>query len=303
MYTLVTGGTGFVGRQLLPHLQHPLVVSRSAAPSPDSSSLPAGDGPPRIQWGDPQRERLSIPAQFPIDSIVHLLGEPIDAHRWTTQQKAKIRDSRVRSTENLVRTIEHLNPRPTTLVSASAMGYYGDRGDELLSESAPPGHGFLAETCVAWESAALAAEELGLRVVRLRISIVLGNGGALAKMLPVFRIGAGGNLGNGQQWMSWIHVGDLARLIAFCLQTATVFGPVNAASPHSVRNIEFTQALARAVHRPACLTVPRFALRLRFGEFADTLFDSVRLEPTVASQAGFQFQFPELDAALADVLQ
>ncbi len=293
MFTLVTGGTGFIGRHLLPHVDQPLVASRS-----DSPELPAA----RVVWRDPQLEPIAIPPQYPIGSIVHLLGEPLDAHRWTAAQKLKIRDSRVRSTENLVRGIAQMNPRPHTLVSASAMGYYGDRGDEILGDTASPGHGFLAETCVAWESVAEAAAELGLRVVRLRISLVLGAGGALAKMLPIFRAGLGGTLGAGRQWMSWIHIQDLARLIAFCVRQAEVAGPVNACTPYPVRNTEWTAALARRLNRPALISIPRWTLRLRYGEFADSLFDSVRMDPAAALQAGFQFQFPTLDDALADLV-
>jgi len=195
------------------------------------------------------------------------------------------------------------NP-PQVLISASAVGYYGSRGDEILIESAPPADDFLGRVAAGWEEEAQAAEPLGVRVARVRIGMVLGkNGGALARMLPPFRMGIGGRLGNGRQWMSWIHIDDLIALIAFLMKESTVRGVFNATSPYPVTNREFTRALAEAVHRPAILPVPAFALRFVFGEMASVLLASQRAVPDAAQRAGFVFENPDIFAALAQIVQ
>jgi uncharacterized protein (TIGR01777 family) len=188
------------------------------------------------------------------------------------------------------------------LICASAIGIYGSRGDEVLTEASGPGNDFLAGVVVGWEKSAELAEALGIRVVRLRLGVVLGNGGALEKMLPPFRFGVGGRIGSGQQWMSWIHIEDVIRLIQFALQNDTIAGPMNATAPNPVTNAEFTRELASTLHRPAVLPVPKFALKILFGEMAEVITASQRVVPAVAQRAGFSFQFPELNAALNQIL-
>jgi uncharacterized protein (TIGR01777 family) len=199
--------------------------------------------------------------------------------------------------------LRHLQQHPRVLVSASAVGYYGSRGDEVLDESAPPGNDFLAYVCVAWEREAQRAAELGIRVVCLRTGVVLGpDGGALKKLLTPFKLGVGGPLGNGRQWMPWIHVDDLAALYIHAAAGSQISGPLNGVAPNPVTNREFTKALATAVNRPAKLPVPYFALRMALGEFAKVLFDSQRAVPQAALASGFQFRYPQLGPALATII-
>jgi uncharacterized protein len=237
--------------------------------------------------------------------VFHLAGESIAQGRWTAEKKKRLRESRVQGTRNLVATLEKLTDRPRVLVSASAIGYYGDRGDQELVETDPPGSDFLADICVDWEAVAREAESLGIRVVHPRIGIVLGTaGGALAKLLPIFRAGLASPLGNGQQWMSWIHQDDLAALMMFAAERDDLRGPVNATAPHPVTNRQFTKILAEVLHRPALLpAIPKFALRMSMGEFAEALVASQRVLPARAQTAGFAFGHPDLRAALEQVLQ
>ena len=235
--------------------------------------------------------------------VFHLAGESVAEGRWTAAQKVRIRESRVIGTRNLVAGIARAEPRPRVLVSASAVGYYGDRGEEELTEASPPGDDFLADVCIAWEREARVAEQHGVRVVLARTGIVLGQGGALAKMLTPFKLGAGGPLGNGRQWMPWIHVADLARLYLHAADTTSIQGPMNAVGPDPVRNSEFTKALGRALHRPAFMPAPYLGLRLVFGEFAKVLFASQRVIPQVAIDTGFHFEYPQIAAALAEILK
>ncbi len=234
------------------------------------------------------------------DAVINLAGEPV-AQRWTSGAREKIVSSRVDGTRALVDAMRARPPR--VLISASAVGYYGSRGDQILTESAPPADDFLGQVAVAWEHEAQTAESLGVRVARLRIGMVVGpGGGALARMVPPFRFGVGGRLSNGHQWVSWIHLDDLTALIAFLLKESTVRGVFNAVSPHPVTNREFTRALARAVHRPAIFPVPAFALRLLFGEMASVILASQRAIPDAATRAGFTFEYPDVFAALAQIL-
>ncbi len=257
---------------------------------------------PLFRW-DPLREPLPAEALEGVDVVYHLAGESVAEGRWTAAQKARIRDSRVIGTRNLVQGIKQVERKPSVLVSASAVGYYGNRGDDELTESAPPADDFLAEVCVAWEQEALMAEQLGVRTVTARTGIVLGaGGGALAKMLTPFKLGAGGPLGNGKQWMPWVHVADLARLYVHAADTPSINGPMNAVAPHPVRNSEFTKALGRQLHRPAFMPAPYIGLRLLFGEFAQVLFASQRVIPKVALDTGFVFQYPDIASALREIL-
>jgi uncharacterized protein (TIGR01777 family) len=273
MKIAMTGASGFIGRALTARLS-------SAGHSVVPVSVRQGPEVPRC------------------DALIHLAGEPV-AQRWTPEVKRRIRGSRVEGTRRLVESISHLENPPETLVSASAVGIYGSRGDEILTESSPPGAGFLAEVCVAWEREAQAAGALGIRVVNLRIGVVLGHGGgALERILPIFQRGAGGRLGSGRQWMSWIHLDDLTALFEFALNQTRLRGLVNATAPRPVTNSEFTHVLGVALHRPALLPAPAFVIRLRFGEMASVLLDSQRAVPEAALAAGFQFRYPELDPAL-----
>jgi uncharacterized protein (TIGR01777 family) len=229
-----------------------------------------------------------------------LAGEPV-AQRWNAAAKQRILESREKGTRNLVEAMR--NRPPKVLVSASGVGYYGSRADEVLTESAAPGKDFLANVCIVWEREAKAAEKLGVRVATLRIGTVLGpNGGALKKLLTPFRLGAGGRIGNGRQWMSWVHVEDLCRLILFVLCDENAGGALNATSPNPITNETFTKVLAEAVHRPALFPVPPSALRLMFGEMSQVLLDSQRVVPQAAVAAGFDFRYPEISAALSNIL-
>jgi uncharacterized protein (TIGR01777 family) len=278
MTIAVTGATGFVGVALTK-----LLEKRGHAVRPISLR------------GTVRAEDLAG-----CEGVVHLAGESV-SQRWTAAARKRIMDSRVEGTRKLVAAMrEH---PPNVLVSASAIGYYGSRGDEILTEESPPAHDFLGELAVAWEREALEAEKLGVRVVRLRIGVVLGrDGGALAKMVPPFRFGVGGRLGDGKQWISWIHRDDLCDMILFALRESTLRGVLNGTSPHPVRNIELTKALGRALHRPAILPLPAFALKLMFGEMAQMLLYSERVLPEAAQRAGFEFRYPDLAAALVQIL-
>lgn len=298
MKVVVAGGTGFIGRPLVTRLHqagHDVVVlSRGGT---------RGNLPPEIHvvsW--PTSAGNQEAAVDGADAVVNLAGENV-AQRWTASAKEKIERSRVEGTNRLVEAIARARAKPSVLVSASAVGYYGARGDEELAEDAAPGAGFLAQTCLKWEEAASAAEPLGVRVARVRIGVVLAaNGGALAKMLPAFRAYAGGPAGSGVQWMSWIHRDDLVELFLFALSNRAAFGALNGTAPAPVRNRDFAVALGKALHRPALLPAPALALKLLFGEMATVVLDGQRVVPQRALDLGFRFRFPDLGAALRDVL-
>jgi uncharacterized protein len=238
-----------------------------------------------------------------ITAAVHLSGGNVAA-RWTSSYKRKILESRVTPTRALATLLAGLRSRPAVLVCASAIGIYGGRGDEVLTEDSAPGSGFLADVCVAWENATQPAINAGIRVVHLRIGVVLSPaGGALARMLPVFRAGLGGRLGSGRQWLSWIALPDVTRAILFALESPSLSGPVNVVAPNPVTNLEFTRALGSVLHRPTLLPVPTFALSLAFGEMAEaTILESERVIPERLVAAGFHFEYPDLEAALRAVL-
>jgi uncharacterized protein (TIGR01777 family) len=234
-----------------------------------------------------------------VTAVVHLGGTPVD-ERWTTARKRDIRSSRIDSTALLARTIATLRPAPAVFVSASAIGYYGDRNDDNVDESEPPGSGFLAQVAQEWEAAAAPARDAGIRTVHPRFGVVLGRGGgALAKLAPVFEVGAGGKIGHGNQWMSWIARSDVVRALCFLLVTEAVNGPANFTAPYPERNADFAKALGHVLHRPALATVPAFAVRLMYGELADeALLAGQRVFPRVLETAGFAFEYPHLEGAL-----
>jgi uncharacterized protein len=234
-----------------------------------------------------------------VDAVIHLAGAPI-AQRWNSETKKLIRDSRVVGTQRLVEALERLRHKPNVLVSASAIGFYGNRGDEILTENDGPGRGFLAELCSEWELEAGRASEFGMRVVQVRVGVVLGqDGGALKQMLPVFRSGLGGQFGDGRQWVSWIERDDLLRMFRWAAETGDVQGVLNGTAPNPVTNAQFTKALARVVHRPALFRAPKLALRIALGEMADFLYESIRAVPEAAEQHGFQFACGDLSRALS----
>jgi uncharacterized protein (TIGR01777 family) len=263
------------------------------------TNLPPGV---RLSVWDAARGEPPADSLQDVDAVLHLAGEPV-AQRWTARARQSIRESRVTGTRNLVQALAKLRRKPEVLVCSSAVGYYGSRGDEILNESSSPGDDFLAQLCVEWEKQAQAAEDSGIRVVRIRTGLVLdARGGALPRMLPPFRMGVGGKLGNGKQWTSWIHLDDLAALFQFAV-AKPVSGALNGVAPNPVSNAEFTRALAAAVHRPAIFPMPAFALRLLFGEMSQILLSSQRALPQAAEAAGFRFRYPKLTPALAAVLK
>lgn len=262
---------------------------------------PVGDD--EVRW-DPESGRLDAAVFENAELVVHLAGANIAARRWSEQVKQRIRDSRVRGTELLGERMLQASSRPRVLLSASAIGFYGDRGDEELTESSPPGEGFLAEVCQQWERAAMAASEGGVRVVCMRFGMILSAaGGALAKMLPPFRLGVGGRVGTGRQYWSWITRRDVVDAIGFAWQNQELDGPVNFVAPRPVTNREFTAALGRALRRPTLFPLPAFMARLVLGEMADELLlASQRVYPEKLLAARFSFQDTALDQALAAVL-
>ncbi len=287
MRVLVTGGTGFIGAALC----HALTGAGHAVTVVTRD--PAHIAAAAIGW-----ERVSA-AVRETDALVNLAGEPLGSRRWSVRQKELIRQSRVLATRTLVDAIAGAEPRPRVLVNASAVGYYGPRDDEPLDESAGPGAGFLADVCRAWEQEALRAEDLGLRVVRLRLGVVLAaDGGALARMLPPFRAFVGGPIGSGRQWMSWIHRDDVTGIVVDALANDGYHGPVNATAPQPVTNRDFAKLLGRTLARPAWLPTPAFALRLALGEMAELLLSGQRVLPGIAERLAYQWRYPELSGAL-----
>ncbi len=297
MNITITGASGLIGRRLLKNLGdagHALtVLSRHAG-----TNVPAGVC---VAAWDPMKGLPPEDSVRNANAVIHLAGEPV-AQRWTADVKRRIRESREVGTRNLVQAFSKLSNPPQALVCASAVGYYGSRGDEVLREDSAPDHSYLAEVCVAWEKEAVAAEAFGMRVVRVRIGVVLDSrGGALQRMLPPFRMGAGGRLGDGKQWMSWIHLADLAAMFQFAVENP-VRGALNGVAPIPVTNADFTQTLAKTLHRPAIFPVPAFGLKVLFGEMSEILLASQRILPAAPEGAGFHWTFPELGGALKDLL-
>jgi len=296
MRILVSGSSGLVGRAVSADLS--LRGHRVGRLVRGTTSVP-GD----VLW-DPAAGRFDSGAAEGTDAVVHLAGENISSRRWTDGQKRRIRDSRIEGTALLARSLLALPHPPSIVIAASAIGFYGDTGDRAVDEASPPGTGFLADVCRAWEAAARPLADGGVRLVTLRLGVVLGTrGGALAQMLPLFRVGLGGRIGNGRQWMSWITLGEVVGIVSFALGNGDLRGPVNAVAPEPVRNSDFTAALGKALGRPTLLAVPAIALRLALGEMADALLlSSSRVSPAVLPRCGYRFTHPELEGALRSLL-
>lgn len=255
---------------------------------------------------EPLSRDFSQPIDFSgVDAVIHLAGENIAEGRWTKEKKQRIKESRVEGTKLLAEQIANNPSKPSVFISASAIGYYGDRSDESLDESSAPGTGFLSEVCIKWENASKAAEAAGIRTVQIRTGIVLAKeGGALKKMLPPFKMGGGGILGDGRQYMSWISLEDEINAISFILREKSISGPVNLVSPQPLQNKSFTKILGQVLHRPTFMPLPAFAARLVFGEMADALLlSSTRVEPRKLVRSGFAFKHQELKHALEDILK
>jgi uncharacterized protein (TIGR01777 family) len=297
MHVLVSGSTGLVGSALVPFLTtggHQVTRLVRSAPRSGAKEVP---------W-DPARGRVPTPGLEGVDAVVHLAGENIASGRWTAEKKARIRDSRVQGTRLLCEALAELAEPPKVLVSASAIGYYGDCGDRVLREDSPPGDDFLAEVCRGWEDATQPARQRGIRVVNLRFGIVLSPaGGALSKMLTPFKLGLGGVIGSGEQYMSWIALDDVVGAIHHALVTETLQGPVNAVAPQPVTNREFTRTLGRVLGRPTLFPMPAFAARTIFGEMADALLlASTRVDATRLRETDYAFRFADLESALRHLL-
>lgn len=296
MRYLISGASGLIGTRLTTSLQgqgHD--VRRLVRRAPN--------GPEEIHW-DPRAQQLDPKSLEGFDGVVHLAGENVASGRWTRARMDEIESSRVLGTGLLARAIASCEARPPVLVSASAIGMYGDQGDAVLTETSSAGSGFLPDVCKVWESSADPAREAGVRVVHPRIGLVLAKeGGALQRMLMPFRLGVGGPIGSGENWMSWISIDDQVRVLERALTDANLVGPVNSVAPESVRFTEFARVLGRVLSRPAFLKTPAFAMRLAMGKMVDDLMlASVRVEPRALLDSGFRFEHPDLESALRAVL-
>lgn len=296
MKVLVTGATGLVGSVLVPFLTsggHEVLRLTRSEPKE------ANDVTWNPNTGEIPKARLEG-----LDAVVHLAGENIAGSRWTSRVKERLRRSRVATTRMLCETLGALQRRPKTLICASAIGYYGNRGAEILTESAGPGHGYLAEMCRDWEASCEPARAQGMRVVNLRIGVVLSpKGGGLAKMLTPFKMGVGGVIGSGRQYWSWIAIDDVAGVIGYCLSNSQISGPINTTAPTPVTNREFTKTLGTVLERPTIIPMPAFMAKIALGEMAnDLLLASARVMPYRLSEIGYKFQYPILEPALRHVL-
>ncbi len=302
MRVFVTGGTGLIGtrlvRQLLKRGDQPVVLSRR----PEAAAKLFGTACTVVS-GDPTQAGAWMDALADCDAAVNLAGENVFGRRWNAEVKALLHDSRVKATRNVAQALRGADGRPRTLVNASAIGYYGSHGDEELTEDSPPGDDFLARICIDWEKAARAVEAAGVRCVTLRVGVVLDKeGGALARLLTPFKLGAGGPVGSGSQWVSWVHHADLTGLLLLALDNGGAAGPLNGTAPSPVTNRDLAAALGRALHRPAFMPMPGFALRLMVGEAAEVVLTGQRVLPKRAQQLGYVFRYPTIDAALQEIV-
>lgn len=306
MKVLVTGATGFIGKKLCQVLLdegHEVVVLSRRASIDSASDAKRSQRIQTFVW-NPEASSPPVEAWNGVEAVIHLAGEPVAASRWTEEQKRRIRDSRVKGTRNLVDGMKKLSVRPKVLVCGSAVGYYGNRGDQQLEESSEAGRGFLSDVCVEWEREAEQARSFGVRVAPVRIGVVLDEGGgALDKMLLPFKLGLGGRLGDGRQWFPWIHLDDIVGIIRHALLNEQVTGPINGVAPESVTNAEFTKQLAAALHRPTFFPVPEFALKILMGEMADVVLNSMRVLPKVALATGYKFKHASLRPALESLFK
>ena len=295
MKVLISGATGLIGAALIPELESKGHQTTRLTRSPRSS----GD----VGW-NPNAGEIDASRLVSHDAVVHLAGESIAEGRWTPEKKRRILESRVRGTRLLAETIASLPEPPKVMISASGVNYYGDRGNELLREDSGPGNTFLAEVCKAWEAAADPAREAGIRVVHLRNGIVLSTeGGALARTLPIFKLGGGGRIGSGRQYWSWVALDDVVGAMIHAVENDHVGGPVNVGSPNPLTNAEYTKALGKVLNRPTVFPLPAPAARLMLGEVADELLlASVRVEPAKLKETGYEFRYPELEGALRHLL-
>jgi len=297
----VTGASGFIGRALVAALRARGDVPVAFARKAESPSAPPGRSDIETRPFDVNDPDADPRALEGLDAIVNLAGETVDG-RWTAAKKRAIYDSRVKGSHNLVAALDRITNRPRVLVSASASGYYGDRKDEVLDDASPPGSDFLARVCVKWEREVRAAEALGMRTVSLRTGIVLGRGGAMAKLRPIFLLGAGGPIGNGRQWMPWIHIDDIVAMYLMALDRPDISGPIVAAAPDYASNARVMAALAGALNRPSFAVAPAFAMRLALGEFAESILGGQLLLPRRAEELGFTWRHPVLEAAMSDAM-
>jgi uncharacterized protein len=303
MHVTIAGGTGFVGKRLCETLlqsgHEPTVITRS--PASARSSLPAAV---HLQAWDPDAADAHLELPEKTDAIVNLAGESIAGGRWTEQRKRRIRESRVKATDSLVEAMRSASLRPSVLVNASAVGYYGPREDEPLSEDASPGRGFLTDVVLEWEQRAHQAELLGVRVVLLRMGVVLGRGGgALPRMSMPFKLFMGGPVASGKQWLSWIHLDDLVGMAIWAMQNPVVTGPINATAPEPLTSADISQEIGRAMGRPSWLPAPAFVLNLLLGEMADALLiNGQRALPTRAQELGYPYKYPTARTALKEAL-
>jgi uncharacterized protein (TIGR01777 family) len=296
MRILIGGSHGLVGTALIRSLEaasHEVFKLVRYAPRSKTE----------IEWS-PDRYSIALARIEGFDAVVNLAGESIAEGRWTDEKKRRIRESRVKGTKLLGDALANLTSPPKTFICASAVGYYGNRGDEILTETSAPGDDFLAQVCVEWEQAAALATEKGIRVVNARFGVILdGNGGALKKMLPPFRMGVGGKIGSGKQWMSWIALSDVIGALNFAMATESLRGPVNFVAPNPVTNAEFTKTLGKVLSRPTFFPIPAFAVHLLFGEMGEALLlGSQRVTPEHLKSNGFHFQYSKLENALRHVL-
>jgi uncharacterized protein (TIGR01777 family) len=297
MKILIGGSSGLVGTALIKSLEaEGHEIFRLVRHAPNSRT--------EVEWS-PDRYSIALARIEGFDAVVNLAGESIADGRWTDEKKRKIRESRVKGTKLLGDALANLTTPPKTFICASAIGYYGNRGDEILTEESAPGDDFLAEVCAEWEKATALATEKGIRVVNARFGIILDTaGGALKKMLPPFRAGLGGRIGNGRQWMSWITLDDVIGGLNFALANNSVHGPVNFVAPSPVTNAEFTKTLGKVLSRPTFFPIPKFGVRLAFGEMGEALLlGSQRVAPKSLTRAGYEFQSLKLEPALQAVLQ